>query len=85
VLVDFDLYEQDDDATKELYQAARQRSPIEVMFQLGQDGGQLFGVHMTSVVPEVPEFDDSETRLGWRFRNCRAQGIQDDEIAVAFG
>lgn len=85
VLVDLDLYGREDDATKSLYQAARQRSPIEVMFQLGQDAGQLFGMYLKSVVPEVPEFDDSETRLQWRFKGCRAQGTLDDEMVVAFG
>lgn len=84
VEVDFDLFEEDDDATRALYQAARQRSPIEVMFQLGTSPGQLFGVYLKSVVPEVPEFDDSETRLQWRFVRCRAQGVADDEIVVAF-
>jgi hypothetical protein len=85
VLVDFELYEQDDAATKELYQAARQRSPVEVTFQLGQEAGRLFGVYMRSVVPEVPEFDDSDTRLRWRFRSCQAHGTSDDEVVVAFG
>jgi hypothetical protein len=85
VLVDIDLYGREDEATTSLYQAARQRSPIEVMFQLGQDAGQLFGTYLKSVVPEVPEFDDSETRLQWRFRGCRAQGTLDDEMVVAFG
>ena len=81
----FDLYTRDDDATKELYQAARQQSPISVMFQLGEAEGQLMGVYLKSVVPEVPEFDDGENRLQWRFRASRAQGTVDDEISVAFG
>jgi hypothetical protein len=85
VLIDVDLYGREDAATTSLYQAARQRSPIEVMFQLGQDAGQLFGLYLKSVIPEVPEFDDSETRLQWRFRGCRAQGTLDDEMVVAFG
>jgi hypothetical protein len=85
VLLDVSLYGREDDATISLYQAARQRSPIEVMFQLGQDPGQLFGMCLKSVVPEVPEFDDSETRLQWRFSGCRAQGTLDDEMIVAFG
>jgi len=68
-----------------LYQASRQRSPMGVMFQLGQQEGQLFGVYLKSVVPEVPEFDDGETRLQWRFSNCRAQGTFNDELFVAFG
>jgi len=85
VSVDLDLYEQDDAATKALYQAARQHSPMAVMFQLGQQSGQLFGVYLKGVLPEVPDFDDSDRRLQWRFVNCRAQGTADDEIYIAFG
>jgi hypothetical protein len=81
----FDLYSQDDAATTSLYQAARQRSPISIMLQLGDLEGQVMGVYMTSVIPEVPEFDDSENRLQWKFRSSRAQGTVDNEIAVAFG
>jgi hypothetical protein len=84
VLLDFSLFEQNDAATAELYQAARQRSPISVMLQLGQAAGQLFCLYMKSVIPELPEFDDSERRLQWRFQKSRAQGTGDDEIAVAF-
>jgi hypothetical protein len=79
------IFEMDDAATAALYQAARQRSPISVMMQLGQQQGQLFGLYMNGVVPEVPAFDDSETRLQWQFQNCRAQGSVNDEIYVAFG
>ena len=85
VTFDFELYGQDDNTTKALYQAARQQSPIEVMFQLGEQNQQLVGVYLKSVVPEVPEFDDSDPRLRWRFRDSRAQGTVDDEIVVAFG
>jgi hypothetical protein len=81
----FDLFSRDDDATKELYQAARQQSPISIMFQLGEVAGQVMGVYLKSVVPEVPEFDDGQNRLQWRFRASRAQGTLDDEISVAFG
>jgi hypothetical protein len=80
----FELYSRDDDATRELYQAARQQSPIGVMFQLGEVDGQLMGVYLKSVIPEVPEFDDGENRLQWKFRWSRAQGTVDDEIVVAF-
>jgi hypothetical protein len=85
VTADIQLYEISDDATQGLYQAARQVFPIGVMFQLGQQAGQLFGVYLKSVVPEVPEFDDSDTRLQWRFSSCRAQGTEDDEVYIAFG
>ena len=75
VTASFDLYTRDDDATKELYQAARQQSPISVMFQLGVVEGQLMGVYLKSVVPEVPEFDDGENRLQWRFRARGRRGL----------
>ena len=84
VRVNFSLHEQDDDATKSLYQAARQRSPISIMLQLGQQPGQLFGIYLRSVVPEVPEFDDGETRLQWRFSGSRAHGTINDEVFLAF-
>jgi hypothetical protein len=85
VSINFSLYEKDDTATAALYQAARQRSPISVMMQLGQQQGELFGIYMQSVVPEVPAFDDSDKRLQWQFQTCRAQGSVNDEIYVAFG
>jgi hypothetical protein len=85
VTATFDLFTQDDDATKGLYQAARQRSPISVMFQLGEADGQVMGVYLKSVIPEVPQFDDGENRLQWRFNSSRAQGTVDDEMIVAFG
>ncbi|PWU04193.1 MAG: hypothetical protein C5B51_17230 [Terriglobia bacterium] len=84
VTASFDLHSLDDDATKALYQSARQQSPVSVMFQLGELEGQAVAVNLKSVIPEVPEFDDSQTRLQWRFRASRAQGTIDDEIAVAF-
>jgi hypothetical protein len=85
VNLNFDLLEQDTAATAGLYQSARQQSPMEAMFQLGQQQGQLFGAYLKSVVPETPQFNDSETRLEWRFSGCRAQGTVDDEVFVAFG
>jgi len=85
VTADVQLFQMNDDATRGLYQAARQNSPISVMFQLGQESGQLAAVYLQSVIPEVPEFDDSETRLQWKFAMCRAQGTGNDEIYIAFG
>lgn len=85
VTAQFELYSQTDAATTALYQAARQQSPLSVMFQLGQVSGQMLGVYLKSVIPEVPEFDDGKNQLQWQFRPSRAQGTVDDEIAVAFG
>jgi hypothetical protein len=79
------LYSQTDNATPALYQAAREQTPISVMFQLGQTQGQVMGVYLQSVIPEVPQFDDSANRLQWVFKPSRAQGTVDNEIAVAFG
>jgi hypothetical protein len=84
VTIDMSLYQLNDSATQGLYQAARQQSPISVMFQLGEQPGQLMGVNLMSVVPVVPEFDDSDTRLQWKFQGSKAQGSADDEIVVAF-
>ena len=85
VTMTLEFFSQDDTPTAALYQAARQQSPIGVMFQLGQTAGQLIGVYLKSVIPDVPQFEDSETRLQWQFRDTRAQGTVDDEVVVAFG
>ena len=85
VRLDFSLFEMADAQTAGLYQAARQRSPIGVMLQLGKQTGQMFGAFMPAMVPEVPEYEDQETRLQWRFRNSRAQGTAGNELYVAFG
>jgi hypothetical protein len=85
VSVSLELYSQDDSATQALYQAARQESPISVMFQLGNTSGQMTAVYLQSVIPTVPEFNDGQNRLQWQFRPSRAQGTVDNEIQVAFG
>jgi hypothetical protein len=85
VAVEMDLTSDTNAETMALYEAAAQRSPVGVFFQLGQQAESLCGVHMPAVVPELPEFGDDETRLRWRIRDSRAQGVGDDEIAIAFG
>ena len=83
--IQFELYERDDAATQALYQAAKQQSPIGAMIQLGQQPNQLFGVYLQSVLPEVPEYNDSSARLQWSFASSRAQGTVDNEVIIAFG
>jgi hypothetical protein len=85
VRLNFTLFEAVDSQTAGLYQAARQRSPIGVMLQLGEQAEQLFGAYMPAMIPEVPEFEDSETRLQWKFQNSRAEGTVNDELYIAFG
>ena len=80
----FSLFAQDDAQTVALYGAAKQRTPIPAMLQLGQQQGQLMGIFMPRVVPEIPLFDDAEPRLKWSFNNNLAQGLANDEIFFAF-
>jgi hypothetical protein len=83
--VTLQLFSQDDAATVGLYQAARAQTPVSMMFQLGQIPGQLLGIYLQGLVPVVPQYDDSDNRLQWKFTETRAQGTADDEIVVAFG
>jgi hypothetical protein len=80
----FSLLVQDDAETKALYTAAKQRNLISAMLQLGQQQGQLMGIYMPSVMPEIPDYIDSDLRLVWAFNNNLAQGTADDEIYIAF-
>jgi hypothetical protein len=85
VSLTLELFAMDDAATTALYQAARQQSAVSVMFQLGQVAGQLMGIYLPTLVPTVPQFDDSDKRLQWKFSDVRAQGSAENEIVVAFG
>jgi hypothetical protein len=85
ITASFNLFALTDTATAGLYQAARQQTPVSVMFQLGQQAGRVMGVYLMSVIPVVPEFDDSDNRLQWKFQGSKAQGTADNEIVVAFG
>jgi len=80
-----EFFAMDDTPTVALYQAARQQSPVSVMFQLGQTAGQMMGVYLKSMIPDVPQFEDADTRLKWQFKDAQAQGTVEDEVVVAFG
>lgn len=84
VLLNMDLVSNTETDTTAIYQAAAQRSPISAMFQLGQVEEHLCGVFLPTVIPEIPEFDDADVKLKWRFRNSTAQGLRDDELVIAF-
>lgn len=85
VTVGFRLYERDNEATAALYQAARHREPISFFLQMGEDPGRMCGIWISRFTPEVPEYEDDETRLKWRFRHGRAEGSADDDLFVSFG
>jgi hypothetical protein len=80
----FTLMAQDDEQTTALYAAAKQRTTVSAMLQLGQQPGQLMGIYLPNTTPELPAFNDSETRLHWQFSNNLAQGDSNDEIYIAF-
>jgi hypothetical protein len=83
VSVSFSLFVDDSTTVAELYIAAKQRTPISVMFQLGQQQGQMMGVYLQAVVLEMPHYDDREPRLIWDFKANVAQGTKNDELAIA--
>jgi hypothetical protein len=85
VLLDMEMFAQNDAATVGLYQASRQRAPVVAGFQIGQTSGQLFGVYMQGVVPEVPQYNGKESRQIWQFKGSQAQGQGNGEISIAFG
>ena len=80
----FTVFAQDDAQTQSLYQAAKAHTTISAMIQLGQQQGQLMGIFIPHVTPEVPNFNDSESRLRWEFKNNTAQGTSNDELFLAF-
>jgi hypothetical protein len=83
--VQFEVYSTDDAVFGELYHAAQTETPVPLTIQLGDQPGAMAGVHLKSFIPQVPDYDDGETRLLWNFRSSRAQGTGDDEIYFAFG
>ena len=80
----FTLFAQDDSQTEALYVAAKDRTLVSAMLQLGQKNGQIMGIFMPSVTPEIPAYIDSQTRLQWQFKNNLAQGTVENEISIAF-
>jgi hypothetical protein len=85
VTVDLELYSQNQPLFDELLQAARTRTPLPLMVQLGEQAGGLCGVYLPRFVPAVPEFLDEETRLRWRLKGSLALGTAEDEVYVSFG
>jgi hypothetical protein len=84
VVSEFTLFTQDDAQTNGLYAAAKLRDTFPAMLQLGQTQGQMMGIFLPAVSPEIPNYNDSETRLLWQFKNNVAQGTSNDEAYIAF-
>ncbi len=85
VTFDFEIFETDDAATRALYAAARNRTPVVAFLQLGAVAGHLFGAYSKSLAPHAPRNDARERQLKWVFADSRAGGSADDELWIAFG
>jgi hypothetical protein len=85
VMVDLELYSQDRAVFDGIYQAARQRSAVPLLIQMGESAGAMCAVYIPALIPAVPELLDGEERLRWRLRGSVALGTAEDEIHVAFG
>jgi hypothetical protein len=83
VRLDLSLYGRNDELSHELYAKARNNEPVSVMLQIGNQPGSMFAVYLPAVLLPIPVFDDSDTRLLWRFRDAVALGLQNDEVFIA--
>jgi len=81
----FSVLQEDVEGSGQLYAAAKKRTPIPVMIQLGQQASQLMGVYLKSVTPQMPSYDESDSRLQFAFENCLADGLADDELFISIG
>src|SRR3954447_7093336 len=79
----FAVMAQDDEQTQALYAVGKQGSTLPVMFQLGQQQGQLLGVYLPRLNLELPTFNDSATTLEWMFKSNVAEGANNDELILA--
>ncbi len=84
VVSSFSLFAQPDTATQSLYAAAKRKTPISALLQLGQQEGRMMAIYLPNVVAELPLFDDSEPFLLWEFKNNLGQGVTNDEAFLAF-
>jgi len=74
VEVQFEAYSTDESVFAQLYQAAQTETPIPLTIQLGDQAGAMAAAYIKTFVPQIPQFDDAETRLLWSFSSSRAQG-----------
>ncbi|MCW5963464.1 MAG: hypothetical protein KIT83_05450 [Bryobacterales bacterium] len=80
----FQLYAAQDDAVNQLHMLSRSRVETDLTIQLGNQAGQLVGIHVPRFVPEIPELKDAETRVVMSYPKSLAYGVSNDEISVAF-
>jgi hypothetical protein len=83
VTLDMTLFERNDSLSQSLYARAVNNAPVPVMLQVGNQAGAMFGIYLPAVLFAVPEFDDKQARLLWRFQSSLALGAANDEIFIA--
>jgi hypothetical protein len=83
VAVSISVYQRTDAMSRYIYEKASHNEPVSLMIQMGTQAGSLFAVYLPAVLFPVPEFDDSKSRLVWRFSNGMAVGGRNDEIFLA--
>lgn len=83
VSLDMTLFERNDALSQTLYTNAVNNIPVPVMLQIGNQPGSMFGIYLPAVLFAVPEFEDTQSRLLWRFRSSLALGAENDEIFIA--
>lgn len=84
VSVQFQLYAASDAAVNQLHALARQRQETDLTIQLGNQAGQLVGIHIPRFVPEIPELKDADSRVVMSYPRSLAYGVSNDEISIAF-
>lgn len=84
IVCTFRLFAQSDAASQSLYAAAKRKTPISALLQLGQEKGQMMAVYLPNVISQVPIFSDSEPYLLWEFKNNFGEGLSNDEAYIAF-
>ncbi len=83
VSLDMTVFERNDTLSQTLYSNAANNIPTPVMLQIGNQPGSMFAIYLPAVLFAIPEFEDTESRLLWRFRSGLAFGAENDEIYLA--
>lgn len=83
VTLDLTLFERNDSLSQALYAAAVNNTPVPVMLQVGNQQGGMFGIYLPAVLFAIPDFDDKQARLLWRFQASLALGAENDEVFLA--
>ncbi len=84
VSLQFQLYAATDAAVNQLHVLARQRQETDLTIQLGNQAGQLVGIHVPRFVPEIPDMNEADSRVVMSYPRSMAYGVSNDEISIAF-